>query len=388
MAGQSASGTSRAQASARPFSGSGRLRYYRPELDLLRFFAFFLVFLSHVVPGNLAFYARAHVPRGVAVLVVGFAEGGAFGVDLFFVLSSFLITTLLLREQAVFGAIDVWSFYVRRMLRIWPLYFAFLLVVAPLLGHIEPSENMPLKYLLAFALLFGNWACVLWGYPHSVASPLWSVSIEEQFYLSWPFLMRRWINNLGVVAAALLGVSFISRLWLVMHGAPHPQIWCNTLARLDPIACGALLAVRAERKEFAPAPRMRAMLLLLGCTTLAAAGHFGDVVGTKALVTYPAVSAACVSLILGTLGLRLSHGPMLRALRYLGRISYGLYVFNAMFVVGIFDVPSVQGPVARPLLAMAALLATIVTAAASYHFLEMPFLRLKERFTRVRSRPV
>ncbi|TLZ12456.1 MAG: acyltransferase [Gammaproteobacteria bacterium] len=99
----------------------------------------------------------------------------------FFTLSSFLITTLLLRESSVCGALDVTAFYLRRVLRILPLYFGFLLAATTLARSLVPDENLPLKYVVAFALLCGNWACVLWGYPHSVASPLWSVSIEEQF---------------------------------------------------------------------------------------------------------------------------------------------------------------------------------------------------------------
>src|ERR1700761_8622899 len=85
-------------------------RYYRPELDLLRLAAFFMVFLSHVVPGEPEFYAQLHLPPSVAAVIVYTAAGGAFGVDLFFVLSSFLITTLLLRERQANGDIDVGSF--------------------------------------------------------------------------------------------------------------------------------------------------------------------------------------------------------------------------------------------------------------------------------------
>lgn len=213
-------------------------RYYRPELDVLRCFAFLMVFASHTVP-------------------VSTAAAGAFGVDLFFTLSSFLITTLLLRESSVCGALDVTAFYLRRVLRILPLYFGFLLAATTLARSLVPDENLPLKYVVAFALLCGNWACVLWGYPHSVASPLWSVSIEEQFYLCWPLIMRRWVHRLTMVAVGLVVVSFVTRLCLVLHGAVHPQIWCNTLARLDPIACGALLAVRQDKRKITLSPRAR-----------------------------------------------------------------------------------------------------------------------------------
>src|SRR5688500_16368284 len=142
----------------RPGRVSTQGRYYRPELDVLRFFAFFLVFLSHTVPGDEAFWAQTPVAGAAAGLIVGLAAGGAFGVDLFVALSSFLITTLLLREREAGGTVDVKAFYVRRVLRIWPLYFVFMLVITPMMSYVLADESMPLKYTVAFLLLAGNWA--------------------------------------------------------------------------------------------------------------------------------------------------------------------------------------------------------------------------------------
>ena len=187
-------------------------RYYRPELDLLRLFAFLLVFLSHVVPGEQSFFQQAGVPHAAAALIIAGSAGGSFGVDLFFSLSSFLITTLLIRESNECGKINVRRFYVRRMLRIWPLYFAFLFLAPPIAAHILPGEDLPVKYLIAFVFLSGNWACAAWGFPHSVAAPLWSVSIEEQFYLSWPLILRWSVRHLALVAAALLLVASAARV--------------------------------------------------------------------------------------------------------------------------------------------------------------------------------
>src|SRR5271163_828203 len=101
-------------------------RFYRPELDCLRFFAFFAVFVFHSPGGDAAYYAARHVPH--PELVAGAISGGRFGVDLFFLLSAYLITELLLREQERFGKLDVRKFYARRILRIWPLYFLGILI--------------------------------------------------------------------------------------------------------------------------------------------------------------------------------------------------------------------------------------------------------------------
>jgi peptidoglycan/LPS O-acetylase OafA/YrhL len=387
MHSQTVSGASRHDRLPQLLDRPEELRYYRPELDVLRFFAFFLVFLSHVVPGDIAFFAQAHIPSSVAKLIINMSAGGAFGVDLFFTLSSFLITTLLLREKEAYGAINVRSFYVRRMLRIWPLYFVFLFIIAPALQYILPNESMSLKYVLAFALLAGNWACVWWGYPHSVSSPLWSISIEEQFYLSWPLILRRWADRLIPVALTLLVVSSITRIYLIVHGAVHPQIWCNTLARLDPFSCGALLAVYAQRKSITLSPGVRIILPAVALSVLTVVGDYEDFSGAKSLITYPAITVACIALMLSALGSRMtSVSPLVRTFAYLGRISYGLYVFHSIFIE-MLGVPSTHTPIDRSVRTIAALGATIATAAISYRFLEEPFLRLKEGFARIKSRP-
>jgi len=364
-------------------------RYYRPELDVLRFFGFFLVFLSHTVPGEAAFWELTPFSGTAAPVIVALAAGGAFGVDLFFALSSFLITTLLLQERDAAGPVGVATFYMRRILRIWPLYFVFLLVVTPLMSYALPGESMPLKYTVAFVLLAGNWACAVWGYPHSVAGPLWSVSMEEQFYLVWPWIVQRWAANLAIVAMVLLAVSFIARVYLVTEGAVHPQIWCNTLARLDPIACGALLAVITRRRKISFSGLTRAGLLLIGIAVFTIAGRYGDFTGVRSLITFPAVSAASVALILAALDMPILSGRTAasNALVYLGRISYGLYVLHLTFVM-LFDVAGARDPADRVIRIGAALAATIAGAAVSYRLLERPFLKRKEQFTHVPSRPV
>jgi peptidoglycan/LPS O-acetylase OafA/YrhL len=199
--------------------------------------------------------------------------------------------------------------------------------------------------------------------------------------------MRRWLHHLAAVAVGLLAIAFLTRLYLVYHGAEHPQIWCNTLARLDPIACGALLAVYGQRRDIVLSHWKRCVLVLSATAILTAAGRYGDFVGTKALITYPAVAIASTALILGALNLQMTDRPAFRGLVYLGRISYGLYVFHSIFIM-MLGVVSAHDPGARGARTALAFLATVATAAVSYHLLERPFLRLKQAYTRVESRPV
>jgi peptidoglycan/LPS O-acetylase OafA/YrhL len=338
-------------------------RFHRPELDALRFGAFLLVFLHHALPHESAAFAWA--PRIVAQGLAAAGRAGALGVDLFFALSAYLITELLLREQRATGSVNVRAFYTRRILRIWPLYFFALGILAPAMQWWDPTDHLPPSYTAAFALLSGNWACAWAGYPASSFSLLWSVSIEEQFYLAWPWLVRRHIERLRALAWAMIAVAWITRLLLL--DAQHPAVWCNTLARLDPIAAGILLAGR----ETALRPLFRTALIGGGALGMLAIGALGDHAGVVSLWTYPLAALSAAAVLRGVLGLPLHLPP----LEYLGKISFGLYVFH---VAALKLAGSAVGGLAL----------TVFAAALSYRFLETPFLRWKEHFARVESRPV
>ncbi len=111
--------------------------------------------------------------------------------DVFFIISGFLITQLLFRERDLNGTVDLKAFYVRRLLRIWPLYF-FIIGIAFLPSAFDRSQASGWLDLLSFVFFAGNWGPVLGHWPHAVILvPLWSVSFEEQFYLLWPLVLRR-----------------------------------------------------------------------------------------------------------------------------------------------------------------------------------------------------
>lgn len=324
--------------------------------------------MHHVLPHASTDYFAAGIPKLAASLLAGFARSGALGVDLFFTLSAYLITGLLLRERQSFGVIDVRGFYIRRILRIWPLYYFALLILVPAFS-ILPGEHMSWTYAAAYGLFAGNWACAAWGYPLSSFSLLWSVSIEEQFYLVCPWLVRLGRIRLQRCAYCMLASATLTRIVLVIRDVHHPGIWCNTLARLDPIAGGALLACFLNGTLPTHSCRARTLWIGGGTSLLIAAGAAGNHEGWMVLIDYPVAAAASVAIILGTLGTGLKAGS------HLGKISYGLYMFHA---AAIRVVPS-------PLMALPL---TILMAALSYRFLESPFLRLKDRFARISTRTV
>jgi peptidoglycan/LPS O-acetylase OafA/YrhL len=367
-------------------------RFYRPELDVLRFFAFLGVFIFHAAPRAMDFYSAAGAPRWLSDLLISIFGAGAYGVDLFFALSAYLITSLLLHERAATGALDLRGFYVRRILRIWPLYLAFV-AFAALAATVIPEQHLPLRYVLGYSLLAGNWTYVFYGLPASFAIPLWTVSIEEQFYLAWPLALRKAsIQMMAAIAVGLLVVANIWRVWLAVSVAPIEAMEYNTFTRLDPIALGILIALVGHNLP-SLSRRRRVVLLCGGIATWIAT--YGFSVGSVApkfstwqlALAHPLTALASIAILLSAMG---SQHRFLRNKRllYLGKISYGLYVLHefAHFCAARFIRAST--PLTVIAQSVAGLALTILLAAVSYRWLESPFLRLKERFAHVQSRPV
>ena len=327
----------------------------------------------------------------MAAILSSAGATGAFGVDLFFTLSAYLITELLLREKELLGTLDLKAFYVRRVLRIWPLYF-FFLALAVSMQFLVQGQQLGWRATLAFSLLSGNWWIVLRGFPSSVVFPLWSVSIEEQFYLLWPVAARRVkATSMAGIAVAMLVTASVARWYLVQHGSTESQIWCNTFARLDPIAAGILAAVIL--RGAAPKLRIaaRAVIFIAGAISLLAAATVFQVksdplTATRILFGYPLAALGAVAILLATLTSQAVLGKS--ALVYLGKISYGLYVFHVLGLM-LSDVVVARGYATFPLYLLkisVALAITILLAAMSFRWIERPFLLLKSRFTLIPSR--
>ena len=360
--------------------------FYHPELDVLRFFAFFAVFMHHALPRDARLYLNKGFSPAASEWLLAAKEAGAFGLDLFFALSAYLITELLLREYANRGTFSISAFYVRRALRIWPLYFTFLALTVFVIPAIIPAERFGPIYIISFALFFGNWVCAVWGLPFSVASPLWSISIEEQFYIGWPLLLRVFgMRRIKQLAVGMLVLAVITRVLLAMVAVEHPGVWCNTLARLDPIALGAILAfvLNGRAPRIGNAVRVAMCVAAVACWWLI--GRYLGQDGPSSVATYGLSAVASVVLLAAVLK---TDAPLLRVrpfswLVYLGRISYGLYVFHlfALALVIQSSFTSVLGvPLGYGLRVLFAFMLTVGLAAVSYRFLEQPFLKLKKRF--------
>ena len=363
-------------------------RFYQPELDGLRFYAFLGVFICHTLPFDGAFYRRFHLP--VPWLWGAIAKSGAAGVDLFFALSAFLITSILLREREETGGISLRRFYLRRILRIWPLYF-LLIAVGVVLAHTMAKQSLPWYYVAGYLLFVGNWVHAVFGRPESICSPLWTVSIEEQFYLIWPLLMKM-LRRRGMIVAAIVTflLATVCRLGFMLAGWSGGFIYYGSVSRCDSLALGILLALFADRL---PRLTRRVRWLLL------AGGLLGWVASSAWLNEQP--GPVDIRMVLGRLIVSLAAGAILYACLHshsklvrgewvvrLGKISYGLYMLH---LTGILIMLSLFHPVwGWQLLATKALgfVMTVMLAMASYRWVESPFLHLKDKFATVLSRPV
>ena len=289
------------------------------------------------------------------------------------------------------------AFYLRRILRIWPLYFGFL-GFCWLMGKIGLLHPVPTAMGLSFLAMAGNWYFVALGTSLSPAGILWSVSLEEQFYLVWPWLMRVGrVRSLALVNGAMIAVSYLALAWLAAtgHGADM-ALWGNTLVQMQFFAVGSLLAMtlRVWKPRLSSIARILLLAFAGSAWILSAAlcrvKRFDPTISPlHACVGYALIVAGAVCLFAAVYGARLSSRGFGRALVYLGRISYGLYVFHILMInaagriLKVVGLPEKQGSFAMVLLSLAI---TVVAAILSYEFFEKPFLRLKSRWTFVRSR--
>ena len=319
-----------------------------PSLDGLRAISILMVVIGH--------WASLHYQSEV---------GGAFanlGVRIFFIISGYLITTLLLKEYAKTSTIQLREFYVRRAYRILPAAIAFMLPVFVIYWH-----QLRWYHMVAAALYVTNF-----DYAHPwFLGHLWSLSVEEQFYFLWPGVLKKWHRHRVAILAGVVALAPVYRVachFLKLHGRADETF----PAVADILAIGCLLAIYAPRL-----PRIKrawALLMVLPVALVpvyVAAVHFRTT-PLLLLVLWPLLHFSIAGLLLHVV-----QSPYwilnIKPVAWLGKISYSLYLWQQLFA---------YGPQHR---AWYWLLVPVGLASVSYYLVEQPMLRLREKRSRDRT---
>jgi peptidoglycan/LPS O-acetylase OafA/YrhL len=375
-------------------------RVFFPNLNGLRFLAVLLVIFDHVESTRLDFALPSFADNPAVGML------GQLGVTLFFVLSGFLITYLLLAEKETLGQIKFGAFYLRRVLRIWPLYYLVVILglfVLPRVGFFHYPGLTPLAQdhlgakTALYAFILPNAAKELYpAVPY--LSQAWSIGVEEQFYIIWPVLIafsRHYFRNFVLLAG---GVYVVGQLaWALTTPQRHvlpineaTDFIKNFLYffRIQSMAIGGLFALVLFRnwtrvlRPLTARPVQVALWVLLAVLMVR-----GQKVSYVTFEMYSVLFGAVV------LNLALTESSIFnlrhRVLDYLGRISYGLYMLHVIaLVVGLRVASWVCAPTTalhHVLMFVVGLAVSIGVSAFSYEYVEKPFLQLKKRFARIQS---
>jgi len=350
-------------------------RVYFRGLDGLRAIAASGVMVSHVLSALHHFHGHAH-HAGL--------ELANQSVVVFFTLSGFLITFLLLRERDQLGDIDLRAFYVRRILRIWPLYFFYIALAMTCHALFDPQGVPNASYVILFICFIPNIAFNLNRYMPDTG-PLWSIGIEEQFYALWPLVVRH-VRKLSRLLVAVIVCVLGARVAMhVAHGGgKHLAVSVLDSIGYDSMAIGALFAIAYRRAmptllRVARSPFVA--VVFLGWIALLATNQLY----VLSLAVTPTTSALTGLFILNQIDDRKKLVDLEQpGIRYLGRISFGIYVYNPLMVSLLVWITGDRRIPAFGLVLLVSAM-TIAVASLSYRFLEKPFLRLKDRFAHIKT---
>ena len=366
-------------------------KIYFPNLNGLRFIAAFLVIIQHIEQFKSIFNIKNYFGKFRFVLVIG-----ELGVILFFVLSGFLITYLLLMEEHSFKKISIRKFYLRRILRIWPLYFLILILAFFVLPNISlfilPGYGKDIIYsnlfykLLLYMLFFPNLVLMMYGIvPY--AAQTWSIGTEEQYYFIWPIILKYFKKNRIILMLFIIFLYLaFTRLLLTQYAdiLPYKDIVKAFWSKF-PIQCmviGGLFAVLLYQKNTIIKLIQNTFLFYLTIILV-----FVLILKSIYLPYYYEI----YSVLFGIIILNFASNDKIkislenRGLNYLGNISYGLYIYHPIGIVLAITISSSIGFTTNWIIYPLSFIFTIIFAGLSYKYFESFFLKFKNKFSVVLS---
>lgn len=366
-------------------------RTYFQYFDSLRFIAAIIIVFAHAIEGFAWIGPIESITKhksfelsSVGESVMMFIHNLSIGVDLFFLLSGFLITYLLLEEKKKFGKVSFYHFYMRRIFRIWPI-FILLIALGPVLVAWTASTPEP-NYLMN-ALFLGNFETIkteLWIFPYA---HFWSICIEEHFYLFWPFVVAFVpLKRLLPVLFAFVGLSIGFRIFIhFFSDYAYYQVYLNTLSRMDVLVFGAIVAYFYSKKPFhftlhilARYALFALLIWLMFTLKIYDSSTFFETVFQK----YLFIGIILLLLLDFQFRTKYAFRPFNNPVfSYLGKCSYGIYMYSNIVVLIV--VKTIMLPYGNSNLWWFLFFNFSITLAVSiisFELIERPILKWSRRF--------
>jgi peptidoglycan/LPS O-acetylase OafA/YrhL len=354
---------------------------YFNKLDSLRFIAFFLVIWQHAFSNSFKNISENYI---IATIIQKITVTGEIGVHIFFVISGFLITYLMLQEEKSKGRFNIGYFYLRRFFRIWPLYYLIMILgvfVLPNLYNTLSFNGDVIKNLF----FLNNFDMVNTNSNVGIA---WSVAIEEQFYLFWPLFFLLFKNK-NLLCSLSITLFMLSTLFVLKNPS---EAYFHTFGniRFLMMGCvGAILYSKYEEKA-RKLPILRpqmiyyaivAILFFVICSSFSKTINFLSLIGLPILYLFLVVNLVIQG-----------NDQKKRVLSKLGKYTYGMYLYHPLiiiFVKIIFDLLSLSykgNPYINFGQALLSLIITIIVSYFSYEYFEKKILKYKNRFSFLKTR--
>lgn len=377
-------------------------KVFFPNLDGLRFICFLMVFLFHAyktIFENLK--GKNGAPDKSLYKATEFLfQNGELGVNFFFVLSGFLITFLLIKEKEFAGNIHLGNFYIRRILRIWPLFYLCVFigfVIVPLLKTISGQQPSEIANPMYYVLLINNFDYIN-GWPQFpdalILIVLWSVAVEEQFYLTWPVLLKFTSKKAyPIIFSIIILFTLIFRSFYTAHTDHDVAVrHFHTFAVIGDMALGGLMAYYCSYQSrflhfITNLKRWQIIMIYAGAAIC--------VFFRKQLFEIPVTmifERIIIALFFGLIILEQNYSQRsfykfsnFKTISKLGLYTYGLYCLH-FFVISIMQSSfwklgiGINNAATAYLATLVALLILIGICILSFNYFEKPFLKLKERF--------
>ncbi len=367
-------------------------KIYFPNLNGLRFIAALLVIIHHIEQFKSIYKIENYF---VSIPFIGIV--GKLGVVLFFVLSGFLITYLLLAEENSFKKISIKKFYFRRILRIWPLYFLIIILAFFVFPNIEIFKftgfskdviysNLVMKLIL-YAIFFPNLVISLFGVvPY--ASHTWSIGTEEQFYLVWPVIIKHIKKHRILLMIGIIIFYLVIKLYIIKSFGSYIP-YSNLISAylyyfpIDCMAIGGLYSILIFQKSKYLKYIIRNDLFYFSIFLVT----FFIIKG----VHIPHIHYEFYSIFFGLIIINFAVNKQImislenNVLNYLGNISYGLYIYHPIGIVLALYISLSFNIYTNWLIYPISLFITIIIAGLSYKYFESFFLKYKIRFSNILS---